>query len=83
MPVLAGLGGSHFDDFTGASFQHDKAILPQCRALDGICLRGPRAHTFKFSLKVSHVGLQAVLCHPNEQKKTREEKSTSNVTDRS
>lgn len=39
MPVLASLGGTHFHDFAGAAFNHNKAILPQGRALHGIGCR--------------------------------------------
>jgi hypothetical protein len=34
--VLAGLGGGHVDDLARAVLDHDKAVLPQSRALHGI-----------------------------------------------
>ena len=34
--VLAGLGGGHVDDLARAALDHDKAVLPQSRALHGV-----------------------------------------------
>jgi hypothetical protein len=36
VPVLAGLGGGHFDDLAGTVLDDDKAVLPQGRTLDGV-----------------------------------------------
>ena len=38
--VLAGLGGGHVDDLARAALDHDKAVLPQSRALHGEGERG-------------------------------------------
>ena len=34
--VLASFGSAHLNDFAGARFNHDKAVLAECRALHGI-----------------------------------------------
>lgn len=52
--VLAGLWGRHFNYLTGSFFEHDKAILPQRRALHGERIRGPGSTAFK----VFHDGLE-------------------------
>ena len=36
MSVLARLGSTHFHDFAGAAFNHNKTVLPQGRALHWI-----------------------------------------------
>lgn len=36
MPVLAGLGSTHFNNFARAAFDHNEAVLPQCRTLHGV-----------------------------------------------
>lgn len=40
--VLASLGGGHVDDLARAVLDHDEAVLPQGRALDGVGGRGAR-----------------------------------------
>lgn len=55
MSMLASLGGSHANNLTGTSFQHDMAILPQGRALHGVRLGGPGVTTLEF---ICHDGLR-------------------------
>lgn len=52
--VLAGLWGRHVNYLTWTVFEHDEAVLPQCGALHGIRIRGPRTA----AIKVLHDGLE-------------------------
>ena len=38
--VLAGLGGTHFHNLAGATFDDDEAVFAECRALLGVGGRG-------------------------------------------
>lgn len=81
MSMLAGLRGRHFYNFAGTSLQHDKAILLQGRALQGVGLRGTRMSTLEISVTVCHGGSQAATeRHPEEHKCTKQTAEISNIT---
>lgn len=65
--VLASLGGRHFHNLAGTTLDHHETVLPQSRALHGICGRSPRIGALEGmlmlvrSLFVSH-GRERIQC---------------------
>lgn len=54
MAVLPGLGGGHLHDLAGSSFQHDKAVFAQSRALHGVSGGRPRIAGLEVQLCIGH-----------------------------
>ena len=50
--VFARLGGGHFDDFAGAAFDDDVAVLAEGRALHRVRQAGARAGGFELHIKM-------------------------------
>lgn len=66
--MLASFRGSHFNNLTGASFQHDKAIFPQRGALRRVGFRGSRFPTLKILIDIC---VHGEVCHLKRKKKFR------------
>lgn len=62
MSMLASLRGSHVNNLTGTTFQHDMAIFPECRALHRVCLRGSRSHSLKIIYVCVHCDDDSCHC---------------------
>lgn len=62
MSMLASLRGSHLNNLTGTTFQHDMAIFPQSRALHRVRFRGSRFHSLEIIFPIC-VHCDEEFCH--------------------
>lgn len=75
MSMLASLRGSHLNNLTGTTFQHDMAIFPQSRALHRVRFRGSRFHSLKIIFPIC-VHCDEEFCHWKKEIHFREYYST-------